>query len=138
MCVCVLSHIRLFATPWTAARQAPLSFTMSKGLLKFMSIEWVSFLTISSSADPFSFCCQSFPGLGSFPMSWLPASGGQSIGDVASVLPMNIQELFPLGLTGLISLQSRGFSRVFSSTTVRKHQFFSTQPSLWFSSHICT
>ena len=72
------------------------------------------------------------------PMSWLFPSGGQSIGLSASVLPLNIQGWFPLGLTGWISLQSKGHSRVFSSTTVRnKDQFFGTQPSLWFSSSIC-
>ena len=88
--------------------------------------------TMSSSVVPFS-CPQSFPASGSFPMSQLFTSGGQSIGASASasVLPMNIQGWFPLGLTGLISLLSKGLSRIFSSTTVRKHQFFSTQPSLW-------
>ena len=77
---------------------------------------------------------------GSFPMSWLFASGGQGIGASASalVLPVNIQDWFPLGLTGLISQQSKGLSRVFSNTTVQKHQFFSTQPSLWFNFHIHT
>ena len=74
-----------------------------------------------------------------FPMSRLFTSGGQIIGASASasVLPMNIQGWFPLGLTGLISLLSKGFSRLFSSTTVQKHQFFGTQPSLWPNSHIC-
>ena len=88
--------------------------------------------TISSSVVPFSSCPQSLPASWSFPMSQLLASGGQSIGvsASASVLPMNIQCLFPLGLTGLISLQSKGFSRVFSNTTIWKHQFFGTQPSL--------
>ena len=88
--------------------------------------------TISSSVSPFSFCPQSFPALGSFLVSWLFASGGQSIGASApaSVLPVNIQGWFPLELIGLISLQSRGFSRVFSNTTVQKHQFFSAQLSL--------
>ena len=88
--------------------------------------------TISSSVVPFSSCLQSFPASGSFPMSQLFTSGGQSIGASASalVLSMNIQDLFPLGLTSLISLQSKGLPRVFSSTTIRKHQFFSTQPSL--------
>ena len=87
--------------------------------------------TISSSVVPFS-CLQSFPASGSFQMSWFFTSGGQSIGvsDSASVLPMNIQDWFPLRLTGWISLQSRGLSRVFSNTTIEKHQFFSTQPSL--------
>ena len=81
-----------------------------------------------------------FPISGSFPTSWLFASGGWSIGASASatVLPVNIQAWFPLGLTGLISLQSKGISRVFSSTKVQKHQFFGTRPSLWFNTHICT
>ena len=84
--------------------------------------------TISSSVVPFSSCLQSFLASGSFPMSQSFASGGQSIGASASasVLPMNIQDWFPLGLTGLISLQSKRLSRVFSNTTVQKRQFFST------------
>ena len=86
--------------------------------------------TISSSILPFSSSLQSFPASGSFLMSQLFTSGGQSIGASASVLPMNIQNWFPLGLTGLMSLQSKGLSRVFSSTTVQKHQFFGTQSSL--------
>ena len=95
--------------------------------------------TISSSVLPFS-CLQSFPASGSFPVSQLFASGGQSIGVSAStlLLPMNIQDWFPLGWTGWISLQSKGLSRVFSYTTVQKHQFFSAQLSLWSSSHIHT
>ena len=98
------------------------------------------YLTISSSASPFSFCLQSFPASGSFPVCWLFTSGGQSIGvsASASILPTNIQRWFLLGLTGLISLQFKEFSRVFSSTTVRKHQFFGAQPSLWSNSHIHT
>ena len=82
-------------------------------------LRWWYYVTISSSAAPFAFSLQSFPALGSFPMSWLFTSAGQSIGDSASasVLPMSIQGWFPLGLTGLISLQSMGLSRVFSSTT---------------------
>ena len=89
---------------------------------------------------PFSSCLQSFPASGSFPMSQLFISGGQSIGvsPAASVLPMNIQDWFPLGLTGFISLQSKGLSRVFSNTTAQKHQFFSIQPSFWFNSYIHT
>ena len=96
--------------------------------------------TISSSVVPFSSHLQAFPASGSFPMSQFFASGGQSIGvsASASVLPMNIQDWFPLGLTDWISLLSKGLSRVFSSTTVPKHQFFSTQPSLWSNSHIHT
>ena len=96
--------------------------------------------TISSSVIPFPSCLQSFPQSGSFPMSRFFMSGGQSIGlsASASVLPMNIQDWFPLGLTGLISLQSKELSRVFSNTTVQKHQFFGTQLSLWSNSHIHT
>ena len=95
--------------------------------------------TISSSVIPFSSCLQSFPASGSFPISWLYASHGQSIGASASasVLPMNwFQDWFPLGLTGLISLQSKGLSRVFSNTTVWKHQFFGVQSSLRSNSYI--
>ena len=96
--------------------------------------------TISSSVVPFSSCRQSFPVFGSFQMSQLFASGGQSIAvsASASVLPMNTQDWFPLGWTGWISLQSSGFSRVFSNTTAQKHQFFGTQLSLLSSSHIHT
>ena len=95
---------------------------------------------ISSSVIPFSSCPPSFPASGSFPMNQLFTSGGQGIvaSAWASVLLMNIQGWFPLGLTCLISLLSKGFSGVFSSTTVWEHQFFSTQPSLWSSSHIWT
>ena len=135
-----LSRIQLFTTPSTEAYQASLSFTISWSLLKLMSIVSVMPLTISSSVIPFSSCLQSFPASGSFPMIWLFASGGQSTrpSASASVLPMNIQGWFPLGLISLIAVQSKGLSRVFSSTAVQKHQFFSTQPSLWSSSHICT
>ena len=94
--------------------------------------------TISPSVTPIYSSPQSFPATGSFPMSWLFPSGGQSIGTSASVLPVNIQGWFPLGLTGLRSLLSKGLSSIFSSTTVWKHQFFGTQPSLWSSFHICT
>ena len=94
--------------------------------------------TISSSVIPLSSCPQSFAASGSFQMSQLLASGGQSIGTSASVLAMYIQDWFPLRLTGWISSLSKGLSRVFSNTTVQKHQFLSTQPSLWSSSHTCT
>ena len=89
---------------------------------------------------PVSSCLQSSPASESFPMSQFFTSGGQSIrvSASASVLPMNIQDWFPLGLTGWISLQSKGLSRVFSSTTVQKHQFFGTQVSLWSNCHIHT
>ena len=94
--------------------------------------------TISSSAVPFFFCLQSLPGWRSFTMSLFFASGRQSIGASASVLPMNIQGWFPSGLTSLISLQSKGLSRVFSNNTVQKHRFRRTQPSLWFNFYIHT
>ena len=96
--------------------------------------------TISSSVVPFSSCPQSFKASGSFPMSQFFVSGGQSFGVSAStsVLPMNIQDWFPLGWTGWISLQSTGLSRVFSNTTVQKHQFFCAQLSLESNSHIHT
>ena len=96
--------------------------------------------TISSSVVPFSSCPQSFPASGSFQISQLFASGGQSIGisASASVLPMNVQDWSPIGWTGWISLQFKGFSRVFSNTTVQTHQFFGTQPSSQPNSHIHT
>ena len=96
--------------------------------------------TISSSVTPFSSCLQTFPASASFPMSWLLKSSSQSTGvsASASVLPMNIQDWFPLGLTHLMSLLSKALLRVFSSTTVQKHQFFGTQSSLWSNSHIHT
>ena len=96
------------------------------------SSEWCH-PTISSSVTSFSSCPQSFPASGSFPMSWLFASGGQNIGVSAStsVLPMNIKGWLPLGLTGLISLHPKGLSRVFSSNPVWKHPFFSAQAPLW-------
>ena len=90
------------------------------------SSSWWCHPTISSSVIPFSSCFQSFPASGSFPVSWLFTSNGQNIGASASasVLPVNIQDWFPLGLTGLISLQSKRLSSIFSNTTVQKHQFF--------------
>ena len=103
-------------------------------------LSWWCHPTISSYVIPFSSCPQSFPASESFPMSQLCTSGGQSAGASASasasVLSMNIQDWYPLGLTGLISLQSKGLWRVFSSTTHQKHQFFGAQPSLWSTSHI--
>ena len=96
--------------------------------------------TISSSVIPFSSCLQSFPASGSFPMSQFFTTGGQSVevSASASVLPMNIQDWFPLGFTGLISLLPKGLSRVFFNTIVQKHQFFGAQLSLWSNSHIHT
>ena len=96
--------------------------------------------TISSSVIPFSSCPQSFPASGSFQVSQLFTSGGQNIGVSAStsVLPINTQDWSPLGWTGWISLQSKGLSRIFSNTTVQKHQFFSAQPSSQPNTHIHT
>ena len=103
-------------------------------------LSWWCHPTISSSVTPFSSCPQSFPVPGSCPVSRLFTSGGQSSGASASasVLPVNIQDWSPLGLTGWIYLLSKELSRVFSNTTIQKHQFFSTCPSLWSSSHIHT
>ena len=101
---------------------------------------WWCHPTISSSVVPFSSCLQSFPASGSFPMSQFFPTGGQSIGvsASASVLPMNIQDWVPLGWTGWISLQFNRLSRVFSNTTIQKHQFSGAQPSLWSNFHIHT
>ena len=128
-----------FETPWTAARQGSLSTTTPRACSNSCpSSQWFH-PTISSFLIPFSSYLQFSPASGSFPMSQFFPSG-QNIGASASssVLPMNIQDWFPLGLTGLISLQSKGLSRVFSNTTVQKHQFFSAQLSLWSNSHIHT
>ena len=135
-----LSRVRLFATPWTVACQASLSFAICLSLFKLMSIESMM------PSKHLILCCHIlllpsvFPASGSFPMSLHFASCGQRIGASASesVLPMNIQGWFPLGLTGLISLQSKGLTRVFSNITVQKHQFFGPQSSLWSNSHIHT
>ena len=124
-----LSHVRLFPTPWTAARQAPLSITNTPSLLKLMAIKSVTPYNHLILCLPFSSCFQSFPASGSFPMNQFFASGGQRVGASAStlVLPMHIQDWFPLELTDWISLPSKGLSRVFSNTAVEKHQFFSIQ-----------
>ena len=127
----VAQCVQLFVTSWTAACQASLSITNSQSLLKLMSIKLVMPSNISSSVVPFSSRLQSFSASGSYPVSQFFASSGHSIGvsASASVLSMNIQDWFPLGWTGWISLQSKGPSRVFSNTTVQKHQFFGAQPS---------
>ena len=135
-----LSCVQLFVTPWTAACQASLSITNSRSLPKFISVESVVPSNHLILGVPFSFHLQSFPASGSFPMSQFFSSGGQSIGASASELvpPMNIQYWFPLGLTGLISLLSKGLLRVSSNNTVWKHQLFGAQLSLWSNSHIHT
>jgi len=122
-----LSHAWLFATPWTAARQASLSITNSRSSLKLTSIESVMPSSHLILCRPLLLPPSIFPASGSFQMNQFFASGGLSIGvsASASVLPMNIQDWFPCGWTGWIYLQSKGLSRVFSNTTVQKHQFFS-------------
>ena len=125
-------------TSWTAACQAFLSFTISQSLLKLMSVELMMPSNHLALCCLFSSCLQSFPASGSFQMSQFFASGGQSIRASASVLSMNIQDWFLLRLTGLSSLQSKGLSRVFSGTSIRRHQFFGAQPFLLSSSQICT
>ena len=129
----LLNSIRLFATPVDCSTPGS---SVLHYYLEFAQIliHWVSdnYLTISTSVALLSFCLQSFSVSGSFSMSWLFAWCGQCIGasaPAATVLSINIQDWFPLGLTDLISMQSKGLSRVFSSTTIWKHQFFSTQPS---------
>ena len=133
-----LSRVRLSVTPWIAARQASLSITNSHSNSR-PSSQWCH-RAISSSVVPFSSCPQSLPASESFPMSQLFTWGGQRTGvsALASVLPKNTQDWSPLGWTGWISLQSRELSRVFSSTTVQKHQFFGPQLSSQSNSHIHT
>ena len=124
----LLSHLQLFSTPWTAAHQASLSVTISGSLLKLTTIE-----SVMPSNHLILYCpLLLLPSSGDFPRSQFFTSGGQIIGASASAtaLPMNIQGWFPLRLIGLISLQSKGLSRVFSNTTVQEHQFFGTQLSL--------
>ena len=138
-----LSCVRPFASPCAAAGQDSLSFTISRSLLKLMSIELVMPSNHLLLCCPFSFCLLSFPASGSFLMSSIlsalhirwPNIGATAL---ASVLPVNNQDWFPLGCTGFISLQSKGLLRVFSNTTVQKHQFFGAQPSLWSNYHIHT
>ena len=125
-----LSCVQLFVKSWAAECQASLSITNFQNLLKLMSIESVMPSNHLILSRPFSSHLQSFPASRSFPTSQFFKSGGQSIGSSASVPPMNIQDWFPLGWTGWISLQSKGLSRVFSNTTFQKHKLFGTQPSL--------
>ena len=127
-----LSRVWLFATPWTAAHQASLSIANSQTLLKLMSIESVMPSKHLILCHPFLLPPSILPSISVFPMGQFFTSGGQSTGvsASASVLPMNIQDWYPLGWTGWISLQSKGLPRVFSNTTVQKHQFFGAQLSL--------
>ena len=112
-----VAHVWLFETPWIAARHATLLTTNSQGLLKLMSIELVMPSCNSSSVIPFSSHLQSFPASGSFPMSQFFTSGGVSAS--AWVLPVNIQDWFPLGLMSFISSLCKGLSRIFANTTVQ-------------------
>ena len=131
-----LSHVRLFATPWIAACQASLSITNSQNSPKLMCIE----LVMPSSHPAFSSRLQSLPASGSFPMSQPFTWGGQSaeISPSASVLPVNTQDWSPLWWTVWSSLQPKGLSRVFSNTTVQKHQFFGAKLFSQSNSHIHT
>ena len=128
------------ATQWITARQASLSITNSWSYSNSCPLSQWCHPDISSSVVPFSSCPQSLPASESFPMSQLFAWGGQSTGvsALASVLPMNTQDWSPLEWTGWISLQPKGLSRVFSNTTVQKHQFFGAQPSSQSNSHVHT
>ena len=138
-----LSHVWLCVTLWTKTCQVSLTFTISQSLLKFMSIESVILSNHLILCHSLLLSPSIFPSIrekDSFPKSRVFTSGGQSIeaSASASVLPKNSQGWCPLGLTGLISLQSKGLSRVFSSNAIWNHQFFSVQPSLWSKSHIYT
>ena len=134
-----LSPVQLFASPWTTATRPPCPSPTPGVHSNSCPSSWWCHPAIPSSVIPFSSCLQSFPTSWSFPISQFITTSGQCIGvsPSASVFPMNIQDWFPLGSTGLI-LHSKGLSRVFSNTTIWKHQFFVVQPSLWSSSHICT
>ena len=136
----LLSYVWLFVTPWTAAHQASLSFTISQNLLKLMSLELVmpSNHLIQLPPSPLIFNFFQHQGLSQWVDSLPQVAKELELLLSVSVLPVNIQGWFPLGLTGLISLLSKGLSRVFSSTTVQKHQFFSAQPSVCLNSHIYT
>ena len=130
------SRVWLFVTPSTAACLASLSFTVSRSLIKCMSIVWVmpSNCLILSSPSPPTFNLSQHQGL----FKWVSSShqvAKLSVSAFASVFPMNIQDWFPLGWTGWISLQSKGLLRILSNTTIQKHQFFGVQLSLWSNSY---
>ena len=133
-----LSRVRLFATTWIAACQASLFFTISQSVLRFMSVDVVMPSKHLILCHPLLLLPPIPPSIRVFPMSQLFTWSGQSIvvSASASVLPVNTQDWSPLGWTGWISLQSKGLSRVFSSTTVQKHQFFGAQLSSQSNSHI--
>ena len=124
-----LSRVWFFATHGQQHARLPCPSSTPGACSNSCPSSWWCHPTISSSVVPFSSCLQSFPASGSFPVSQFFTSGGRSIGvsASASVLPMSIQDWFPLGWTGWISLKSKGLSRVFSNTTVQKHKFFVAQ-----------
>ena len=132
----LFSRVQLFVTPLTAARQTCLSITNSRSLVKLISIESMMPSNHFILCHPLLLLPSIFPTIRVFSNESILPSGDQSIGASASVLPIHIHDWFPLGLTGFISLLSKWFPRVFSNTTVQKHQFFSAQLSLWCNSHI--
>ena len=125
-----LSHVWLFATPWLQHVRPPCPSVSPRVCSNPCPLSRCCHSAILSFVVPFSSCLQSFSASGSLLISWNFTSDGQSIGASASVLSMNIQDWIPLGLSVLISLQSKGLSSVFSNTTVQNYQFFSPQPSL--------
>ena len=131
-----LSHAQLFTTHGLQHKRLPRTSPTSRASSNSCSLSQWCHPTISSSVIPFSSYLQSFPSSGSFPMTQFFTSDGQSIGASESVLPMNTQDWFPLGCTGLISLKSKRLTRVFSNRTVQRHQFFNAQLSLWSNSKI--
>ena len=134
----LLSCVWLFVTLWTEVRQASLFITNSQSLLKLMSIKSVMPSNHLILCHSLLLLASVFPSIRVFSNESVLHIRSQSIGASASasVLPVNIQDWFPLGLTGCISLQSKGFSRVFSNSIVQKHQFFGAQLSLWSNSHL--
>ena len=131
-----LSCVRLYMTPWTVACQAPLSSIIFQSLLKFTSTELVMPSNHPILHCPFPLCLLSFPASGSFHEVEKLACLHQMAKSIGASASVNIQGWFPLGLAGLISLQFKGLSRIFSSTTIRKHKFFGLHPSLWSNFHI--
>ena len=136
----LLSHVWLFVTPWAAAHQASLSITISWSLLKLMSTESVMPSNHLLPYHPLLLLCSIFPSIRVFSHELALCIRWPSIAALVltSILSMNLQDWFPLGLTGLIPLLSKGLSGVFFSTAIWRHQFFGAQLSLWSDSHICT
>ena len=139
-CCSVAQSCLTLCDPMDCSMRDSMSSTISQRCSNSCPSSWWCHPTISSSVAPFSSCLQSFPASRSFPINGFFATDGQSseASVSASVLSVNIQGWFPLGLTGWIFLQSKGLCRVFSNTTVQKHQFFCAQRSLWSNFHIHT